>query len=46
MKPASMELARAQARIAALEDLVARQDDELAFLRQLTVDTLGRRAAS
>ena len=45
-KPASMELARAQARIAALEDLVGRQDDELAFLRQLTVDTLGRRAAS
>lgn len=37
-------LARAEARIAALEDLVARQDDELAFLRQLTADTLGRRA--
>lgn len=37
-------LARAEARIAALEDLVARQDNELAFLRQLTADTLGRRA--
>lgn len=37
-------LARAEARVAALEDLVARQDDELAFLRQLTADTLGRRA--
>ena len=45
-RPVSMELARAEARIAALEDLVGRQDYELAFLRQLTVDTLGRRAAS
>jgi hypothetical protein len=40
-----MELARAQARIAAFEELVARQDDELRFLRQLTTDTLGRRAS-
>jgi hypothetical protein len=39
------ELARAEARIAALEDLIARQDEELRFLRQLTVDTLGRRAS-
>jgi len=45
-KPVSMELARAQTRIAALEELVARQDDELRFLRQLTVDSVGRRAAS
>jgi len=44
-QPVSMELARAQARIAALEELVARQDDELRFLRQLTRDTLGRRAS-
>jgi hypothetical protein len=44
-QPVSMELARAQARIAALEELVARQDDELRFLRQLTTDTLGRRAS-
>ena len=43
--PASMELARAQARIAALEDLVARQDDELRFLRQLATDTLARKAS-
>jgi len=43
--PASMELARAQARIAALEDLVARQDDELRFLRQLATDTLAKKAS-
>ncbi|MDA8358320.1 MAG: hypothetical protein M0Z95_18980 [Actinomycetota bacterium] len=43
--PTSMELARAQARIAALEDLVARQDAELAFLRQLATDTLAKRAS-
>jgi hypothetical protein len=41
----SMELARAQARIAALEDLVARQDAELAFLRQLATDTLAKKAS-
>lgn len=44
-RPAGIELARAQARIAALEDLVARQDEELRFLRQLAVDTLGSRTA-
>ncbi len=38
-----MQLARALAQVAALEDLVARQDDQLAFLRQLTVDTLTKR---
>ena len=43
--PVSMELARAQARIAALEDLVARQDDELRFLRQLATDTLAKKAS-
>jgi len=43
--PASMELARAQARIAALEDLVARQDEELRFLRQLATDTLAKKAS-
>ncbi len=43
--PVSMDLARAQARIAALEDLVARQDGELAFLRQLATDTLSRKAS-
>ena len=40
-----IELARAEARIAALEELVARQDDELQFLRQLTVDALGQARA-
>jgi hypothetical protein len=45
VQPVSMELARAQARITALEELVARQDDELRFLRQLATDTLGRRAS-
>jgi Helix-turn-helix domain len=42
-EPAAVQLARALARVAALEDLVARQDDQLAFLRQLTVDTLTKR---
>jgi excisionase family DNA binding protein len=45
IEPASLELARAEARVTALEELVARQDDELRFLRQLTTDTLGRRAS-
>jgi excisionase family DNA binding protein len=45
IEPVSLELGRAEARIAALEDLVARQDDELRFLRQLATDTLGRRAS-
>jgi transposase len=43
--PAAVQLARALARVAALEDLVARQDDQLAFLRELTVDTLSKRGA-
>ena len=43
--PTSMELARAEARIAGLEDLVARQDAELAFLRQLATDTLAKKAS-
>ena len=37
-----MALARAEARVSALEDLLARQDDELAFLRQLAADHLGK----
>ena len=41
--PIAVELAGALARVAALEDLVARQDDQLAFLRQLTVETLAKR---
>lgn len=45
VEPESMELARALARLGALEDLVARQDAELAFLRQLATDTLGRKAS-
>jgi len=39
---AAVELARAEARLSALEDLLARQDDELAFLRQLAADHLRR----
>lgn len=41
----AVELARAEARIAGLEALVARQDDELRFLR-LTVETLTSRGAA
>jgi hypothetical protein len=37
-----VELARAETRICALEDLLARQDDELRFLRQLAADHLRR----
>jgi excisionase family DNA binding protein len=44
-EPSAVQLARALARVAALEDLVTRQDDQLAFLRQLTVDTLTKRGA-
>jgi hypothetical protein len=40
-----VELARALAQVVALEDVVARQDDELRFLR-LTVETLARRGAA
>lgn len=42
--PPPVALARALARVAALEDLVGRQDDELRFLRQLALDTLGTRS--
>jgi excisionase family DNA binding protein len=41
-----VDLARALARVSALEEIVARQDSELAFLRQLTTDTLSKRAAA
>jgi hypothetical protein len=44
-EPSAVQLARALARVAALEDLVARQDDQLTFLRQLTIDTLTKRGA-
>lgn len=37
---ARVELARTQAKLAALEDLVARQDEELRFLRRLAADAL------
>jgi hypothetical protein len=40
-----VEQARALAQVVALEDVVARQDDELRFLR-LTVETLARRGAA
>ena len=38
----TVDLARALARVAALEDVLARQDDELRFLRQLTADSLAK----
>jgi excisionase family DNA binding protein len=41
----AVELARAEARIAGLNEVVARQDDELRFLR-LTVETLTKRGAA
>lgn len=44
-EPVAVQLARALAQVAALEDLVARQDDQLTFLRQLAVDTLTKRGA-
>jgi excisionase family DNA binding protein len=44
-EPVDLVLARAEARIAALEDLVARQDAELAFLRQLAVETVSKKAS-
>jgi hypothetical protein len=37
-----VELVRALARIAALEDIVARQDEELRFLRDLMARGIGR----
>lgn len=39
---AAVELARAEVRLCALQDLVSRQDDELAFLRQLAAERYGR----
>lgn len=44
-EPVAIELALAEARIAGLEALVVRQDDELRFLR-LTVETLATRRAA
>ena len=41
----TLQLARAETRIAGLEALVSRQDDELRFLR-LTVETLAKRGAA
>jgi hypothetical protein len=41
----ALQLARAEARVAGLEALVARQDDELRFLR-LTVEILAKRGAA
>lgn len=45
VEPTPVELARAETRIASLEEVVARQDDELRFLR-LTVETLAKRGAA
>ena len=44
-EPTTVELARAEARIAGLVEIVARQDDELRFLR-LTIETLAKRVAA
>lgn len=41
-EPVAAELAAAEARLAALNDLVARQDDELRFLRQLLAETVAK----
>lgn len=41
----AVNLARAEARVCALEDLVARQDAELTFLRRLATDTVTKRAS-
>ncbi len=43
---AQIELTRAKERVSALEDLVARQDEELRFLRRLAADALSARGAS
>jgi len=43
--PVDLALARAEARISALEDLLARQDAELAFLRQLAADAVAKKAS-
>lgn len=42
---AGTESAAAQARISALSELVARQDEELRFLRQLLADAVANRGA-
>ena len=42
--PVDLSLTRAEARIAALEDVVARQDAELTFLRRLAADSVAKRA--
>jgi hypothetical protein len=39
------ELAAAQAKLAALGELIARQDDELRFLRQLLAEAIAQKAA-
>jgi hypothetical protein len=41
-----IELTRARERVSALEDLVARQDEELRFLRRLAADAVSGRGAS
>jgi hypothetical protein len=41
-----IELTRAQERVSALQDLVARQDEELRFLRRLAADALSGRGPS
>lgn len=41
-----IELARAQARVSALEDVIARQDEELRFLRRFAEDALAARGAN
>lgn len=40
------ELAAAEVKIAALQDLLARQDDELRFLRQLLAETVTKQGRS
>jgi excisionase family DNA binding protein len=42
MPSVAVEMVRAEARICALQDLLARQDDELAFLRRLAAGQLGK----
>jgi hypothetical protein len=46
LNEARIELTRAKERVSALEDLVARQDEELRFLRRLAADALSGRGAS
>jgi hypothetical protein len=42
---AVVELARALTRVAALEEVVERQDEELRFLRQLMTESVGKAGA-